>query len=128
MAKYELTWYAPEKRVMRFDKLEVVDVRIAKQIDEIKKHKYEVNFNMIWNFTFQYEDGKFYIDFEDEERMIKQNEEHLALVEGIEDKQEQKDILKDKYVNYILRHEFVLIFKDVDIVKEMEKLIKSISS
>jgi len=127
MAKYELTWYAKNKRVMRFKEIDQIDVRLAKQIDEIKKHAYEVNINMIGNFTFQFEKGKFYIDFEDEDAMKKQNEAHLALIEKVDDKEKQKEILKGKYVNYISRQEFVLLYGDNRNVADLvEPLIKSI--
>lgn len=105
----EMTGYFDNKRVFFLDKIIHLDIKVMEPIEDYPREKYQVVVNMLSQFLFQYNPEKkaFYLDFEDEDRAEKQNDEHAKLVEG-KTQEEQKEILKDKYVKYIKRQEFVI--------------------
>jgi len=106
---FEMTGYSDNKRVFFLDKIIHLDIKLIDQLDELPREKYQVVVNMLSQFLFQYNPEKraFYIDCEDSERAEQQNEEHAKLCEG-KTVEEQKEMLKDKFVSYIKRQEFVI--------------------
>lgn len=111
MTNYELTGYLDEKRVVWYEDIIHVDVRKTAQFEDLPREMYEVNFNNNGNFTYQYNpDTKtFYIDYQDDKRMEQQEKEHLAMIEW-KTPEEQKEILKGKYVSYLQRCPFVILY------------------
>ena len=83
IGKYELTGYADAKRVFFYNSIAHLDIGYCDIMEELPKEKYLVTVNMMQNFNFQYnaEKRKFFMDFVDEERTEKHNDEMIKLIE-----------------------------------------------
>lgn len=120
MAKVEITKVVSNARLLSFDKIAIIDVRSEKneQIKDYDRHGYLVNINMM-NTTYQFDkdEKKFYADIHDTERMDQQLEEHAQL------EKDGKDTT-GLYVQYLERHEYILIWPDGNLADKVLKLIK----
>lgn len=123
MAKTQVTRIVPTSHALFFDKIAFLDVR--KECDEhiewYERLPYVVNVNMM-QIAFQYdpETRKFYVDHNDEASMDKQLEEHQKMEADGQD-------IKDLYVQYLERHEYVLTTTWDSLASRVDKLIESIS-
>lgn len=118
--------YDTSKRVKTFDCIKTLPLMVRKddekELDGRPWEWYSVEIEFFdKRFSFNYETGKFYLDFEDVEKSKALKAEHDEAVKDMSD-EEKNERLKGKWINYIIRREYILlVWEDnlSDIVKDL---------